>query len=73
MVQSSDAGKRDDAARTRWFDGPRDRRVAAKRHVRPVLVVVGGLQPNQTQQMTLSEYDHVVQDLAPEGAGKRSA
>ena len=34
MVQPSDAGKRDDAARIRWFDGPRDRRVAAKRWCR---------------------------------------
>jgi hypothetical protein len=70
MVKSSDPRQSHDAPAARQFNGARDRRVAAERHVRSVLVVVGGVQSNETQQVSLAEHDHVVEDLAPEGADK---
>jgi hypothetical protein len=41
MVKPGDAGEGDDATGARRLDGPRDRRIAVKRHVGAVLVVVG--------------------------------
>jgi len=68
MVKPRDAGEGDDAARTRRLHGAGNRCVTVERHVRPVLVVVGGVRLYEAQQVALSEDDHVVQDLAPERA-----
>ena len=52
--------KYDDLAGTRWFDGAPGPRVAAQRHMGPVLVVVGDVLANQTEQMPLAKHDEVV-------------
>jgi hypothetical protein len=40
VVQAADSRQRDDIARVRRFHGARDRRIAAKRHMGSVVVVV---------------------------------
>ncbi|HEV3193914.1 MAG TPA: hypothetical protein VGY54_25590 [Polyangiaceae bacterium] len=39
------------------LDVARDRRVSAKRHVRPLALVIGHVLTDQTQQMALSKHD----------------
>jgi hypothetical protein len=46
------------------LDCARDWRVAPERHVRSVLVAIGRMLPDQTEQVALTEHDHVVEQLA---------
>jgi hypothetical protein len=50
------------------LDSARDRRLAAKRHVRSVPVVVVDVPADEAQQMPLAERDNVVEKLAPQRA-----
>jgi hypothetical protein len=68
MVKPGDAGEGDDATSARRLDGARNRRIAVERHVGTVLVVVGRVGSNQSQQVALAEYDDMVEHLATEGA-----
>jgi hypothetical protein len=54
VVESTDAQERDDLSSTRRFDSARDRRIARKRYVGPVLVVIGHVLVDQTEQTALS-------------------
>jgi hypothetical protein len=53
MVKASDRRRGDDSTGVRRFDGTRNRSISVERHVRPIIVVIGGRQPNQAQQVTL--------------------
>jgi hypothetical protein len=64
VVEPTDARKRDDPASARPFDGARDRRVATKRHVRSVLVVIGDIRADQAQQMPFPKHEDVIEQLA---------
>ena len=64
MLEPGDAGKGDNATVTRWFDDARDGRIAAERHVRSVVVVILGVEPNQTEQVAFAEHDHMIEYLA---------
>ena len=64
VAQSAEAWKGDNFACSRRFDVARDRRVSAKRHVRPIGVVIGRMLADQTQQMALSKHDDVIEQLA---------
>jgi hypothetical protein len=64
VVQSTDAWKGDDFAGSRRLNVACDRRVSAKRHVRPIAVVIGHMLADQTQQMALSKHDDVIEQLA---------
>ena len=68
VVQAADPWKCDDPPRTRRFHGPPAGRVAVERHVRAILVVVGDVVANQTQQMPRTEHEHVVEQLASQRA-----
>ncbi len=68
QVQTADPRQRDDVARARRFHGPRDRRIAAKRHMGSVLVVVGDMVADQAEQMPLSEHDDVVEQFSAQRA-----
>jgi hypothetical protein len=61
VVQSADSRKCDDFSCARWFDGSRDGGIPAERHVGSVLVVVGHVLADQSEQMTLAKHDDVVQ------------
>ena len=61
MVEPTYARKRDDPAAAWRFDGARDRRVATKRHVRSVLVVIGDIRAEQAQQIPLPKHDDVIE------------
>jgi hypothetical protein len=61
MVEPTDAGKGDDSATARRFNGTRDGRVTIERHVRSVLVVVGDMRADQAEQMPLAKHDHVIE------------
>jgi hypothetical protein len=49
------------------LDRASDRRVAVEPHVRAVLVVVGGVLADQAQEMTLTEYNQVIEQLSTKG------
>ena len=63
-MQSADSRKCDDFTCARWFDGPRDGGIAVERHVGPILVVIGHLLADQSEQMPLAKHDDVIQQLA---------
>ena len=63
-MKPTDARKRDDLACSLRLDVARDRRVAAKRHMRSIAVVVSDVLANEPKQMPLSEHDDVVEQLA---------
>ena len=73
MVQAADAWKCDNLAGAGRLERARDRRIAAKRHVRSVPVVVLDVLADQTEQMPLAEHDDVVEQFAPQRATHRSA
>jgi hypothetical protein len=64
VVESTDARKSHDLACARWFDRARARRVARKRHMSPIVVVISRVLAEQTQQMPLPQYDDVIEQLA---------
>jgi hypothetical protein len=64
VVKPTDARKRDDLACSRRFDVARDRRVAAKRHVRSIAVVVSDVLANETEQMSFTKHNDVIEQLA---------
>ena len=64
MVQAADPRKRDDFPDLFRLDDARDRRVAVEAHVRAIFVVVAGVPPDQVEQMTLAEHDHVIEQLS---------
>ena len=64
MVQPADAWKRDDLACNRQLDVARDRRVSAKRPMRPIAIVVKDVLANETEQMSFTQCDNVVEKLA---------
>jgi hypothetical protein len=66
VVQAADAAKGDDLSGAGRFDGARDRRIAAERHVRSVPVVVVDVLADQAEQMPLAEHDDVVEQFAPQ-------
>ena len=68
MVNAGNPRESDDATGVRRFDSPRDRRVSVERHVRAVLVVVGGVLADQAQEMTLPEHDHMIEQLSTKSA-----
>ena len=68
MVQASDPRQRDDVARVRRFHGARTRRIAAKRHMGSVLVVVGDMLVDQPEQMPLAEHDDVFEQFSAQRA-----
>jgi hypothetical protein len=53
MVKPGDAGQGDDATGARRLDHARNRWITVERHMRPVLVVVGGVRLYEAQQMAL--------------------
>jgi hypothetical protein len=65
-MKAADARQRDHAACARRFDGARDRRVSAEGHVRAVVVVVGDVEADQSEQVPFPEHDHVVEHLSAE-------
>jgi hypothetical protein len=64
VVKASDSGKCDDFARVRRFGSARDWCIAAERHVRSIVVVIGHVLPDQAEQMPLPKHNHVVEQLA---------
>jgi hypothetical protein len=68
VVQAADSRKCDDLSCTRWFDGSRDRSIAAERPVGSVLVVVGHVLADQSERMPLAKHDDVIQQLAAQRA-----
>src|ERR1019366_3388427 len=50
------------------LDRAGDRRVAVESDVRAVLVVVGGVLADQVQEMTLTEHNHVIEELSTKSA-----
>ena len=68
MAQAADSRKCEDFSCTRWFDGSRDRSIAAERHVGSVLVVAGHVLADQSEQMPLAKHDYVIQKLAAQRA-----
>src|ERR1035438_3054120 len=68
MVQAADPGQRDHLPELPRLDRARDRRVAVEAHVRAVLVVVAGVPADQVQDMTLTEHDHVIEQVSTKGA-----
>jgi Zn-dependent alcohol dehydrogenase len=68
VVEPADTRKGHDPATARRLDRAPHGRIAIERHVRPVLVVVGGVPPNQTEEVALTEHDHVVEQLAAQNA-----
>ena len=61
VVEPTYARERDHPATARRLDGARDRRVATKRHMRSVLVVIGDIRAEQAQQMPLAKHDDVTE------------
>jgi hypothetical protein len=47
VVEAPDSGKCDDFACARWFSSARNRRIAAERHVRSVLVIISDVLAHQ--------------------------
>jgi hypothetical protein len=68
MVQAADPRKSDHLPELPRLDLARDRRVAVEAHVRSVLVVVAGVPADQVEDMTLTEHDHVIEQLSTKGA-----
>jgi hypothetical protein len=67
VVKSSNPGEGDDLP-SRWrLDGAGDRRVGAERHVRPVVVVVLHVLADGAEEVTLTEDDEVIEQLASKG------
>jgi putative transposase len=64
VAKASDTGKCDDLARARRLGSARNRRIAPKRHMRSILVVVGDVVTDQAEQMPLPEDNDVVEQLA---------
>jgi hypothetical protein len=64
VVQSTDARKGDNFAGSRRLDVARDRRVSAKRHMRPIAVVVTDVLTDETQQVSFPKHDDVIEQLA---------
>jgi len=68
MVQAADPRKSDHLPELPRLDLAGDRRVAVEAHVRAVLVVVAGMPADQVEEMTLTEHDHVIEQLSTKGA-----
>ena len=67
MVQAADPRKSDHLPEVPRLDLARDRRVAVEAHVRAVLVVVAGVPADQVEEMTLTEHDHMIEQLSTKG------
>ena len=61
MMKPTHASKRDDSSAAWHLYSARDGCVALQGHVRTVLVVVAHMLPDQTQQVSLSEHDDVIE------------
>ena len=61
MMESANAPKSDHLAGL--FNGPRHGRVAAKGHVRAIVVVIGDMLADEPEQMPLSEHDQVIEQV----------
>jgi hypothetical protein len=68
MVQAADPRQCNHVPELPRLDRASDRRVAVECHVRAVLVVVGGVLADQAQEMTLTEHDHVIEQLSTKSA-----
>ena len=68
MVQAADPWKSDHLPELPRLDLAPDRRVAVEAHVRAVLVVVAGVPADQVEEITLTDHDHVIEQLSTKGA-----
>lgn len=68
MAHAADPRQGDDLPELPRLELARDRCVAVEAHVRAVFVAVGGALANQMQGMTLTEHDHVIEQLQAKGA-----
>lgn len=64
MGQAADSRKRHDLPELSRLDRASDQRIAVDAHVRAVLVVVAGVLAGQAKEMTLTEHDDVIEQLA---------
>ncbi len=64
MMKAADAAESDHFSHV--LDGSRDGCVSAECHVRTILVVIGDMLADETEQMALAEHDHVIEQLAPQ-------
>jgi hypothetical protein len=67
VVKPSDPGEGDHLPSRRRLDGAGDWRVAAERHVRPVVVIILHVLADRAKQVTLTEDDEVIEQLASKG------
>ena len=68
MMEPANPRKRENFARGRRLDRPCNGRIAPKRHVRSVRVVIGHVLTDHSEQMSLTEHDDMIEQLASERA-----
>src|SRR6266705_4921748 len=68
MMQAADLGYSNDDPQRRWLNVPRERCIPLQGEMRPGLVVVAGVFPEDPSEMVLAEDDQMVQAFSANGS-----